>query len=290
MSNFAEFKKKRKNVADIVKKLDDANEKKKKDYTDERQYKYIKDKSGNSFSVIRFLPSKNDTANIVSTYSHGFQHRGKWFIEECLTTIKGKCPVCENNSQWFADGASEADKNIGRSRSRRKNYVANIYVVKDSAQPHLEGKVMLWKFGQKVYDKIKAKLKPEFEGEEPVEIFDYWKGADFKLKIKTVAGYSNYDGCEFSPVNALLEGDDKKLEEVHKSLFDLSEFIDPTKFKSYDDVKKKLEYIIGNNSAPKDLSEKEESREKDSTANEEKEEVKSEESSETDEFFEDFDK
>lgn len=243
--SFVNYKKQRKKGVDsLINKLKDANEKKKKDFSDDRQYKYTKDKAGNAFAVLRFLPSKNDLPPIVSSYRHAFKNRGKWLIAGCPTSIKQKCPVCEDNNKFWGENATEQTKAIGRQRARKKEFFANVYVVKDSENPDIEGKVMIWKFGQKVYEKIMDKLQPEFEGEKPVDVFDLFEGANFKLNIKTVKGYSNYDKCAFLDPAPLFE-DDKHLEEVYNGIYDLSEFIATEKFQSYDKLKERLQLVAG---------------------------------------------
>jgi len=287
MTTFNDYKKKRKNVGDLISKIKDANEKKKKDYTDDRIFKYTKDKTGNAFAVLRFLPSKNDLPPIISTFQHSFQHRGRWFINECPTTIKQKCPVCESNNQFWGEDSTEQLKNIGRQRSRKKFYYSNVYVVKDSENTDNEGKVMIFRYGQKVYEKIMAKLQPEFDSDDVIDVFDLFAGANFKLKIRTVAGYSNYDNCEFMTPAPLFD-DDKKLENVFNEIYDLSEFIDAKKFGDYDRIKSKLERIIGETVAPVATSIEEKATTEPEKTPEIQKKDDSEDEDETDEYFEEL--
>ena len=177
-------------------------------------------------------------------YTHAFQGTGGWYIENSLTTLGQKDPVSEHNSQLWNSGI-ESDKEIARKQKRKLSYYANIYVVKDSANPHNEGQVFLYKFGKKIFDKITAAMQPEFEDEDPINPFDFWAGANFKLKIKKVAGYWNYDSSEFDRQSALLDDDDA-MEAIWKKEYSLAELVAPDQFKSYDELKKRLDYVLGN--------------------------------------------
>jgi hypothetical protein len=182
-------------------------------------------------------------------YSHAFQGPGGWYIENSLTTLGQKDPVSEYNRELWNSG-SENDKETVRKQKRKLNYYSNIYVVKDPANPQNEGKVFLFKFGKKIFDKITAAMQPEFEDETPINPFDFWGGANFKLKIKKVAGYWNYDSSEFDRPSPLLDDDDA-LEAVWKQEYSLSELLAPDQFKSYEDLKKRLDYVLGTRGVPK---------------------------------------
>ncbi len=211
---------------------------------DDRLWKLEVDKSGNGYAVIRFLPApNNEDLPFVKLYSHAFQGPGGWYIENSLTTLGGKDPVSEYNSQLWNNG-TDAGKEAARKQKRKLTYISNIYVVKDPANPDNEGKVFLYKYGKKIFDKLTAAMQPEFEDEEAIDPFDFWQGANFKLKAKNVAGYRNYDSSEFTVVTPLLDDDDA-LESVWKKENSLKEFIDADQFKSYDDLKKRLEYVLG---------------------------------------------
>jgi hypothetical protein len=164
-------------------------------------------------------------------------------IDSCLTTLNQKCPVCEHNGQLWNSG-SDANKEVARKQKRKLTYVSNIYVVKDPANPDNEGKVFLYKYGKKIFDKLTAAMQPEFEDEEAIDPFDFWKGANFKLKAKNVAGYRNYDSSEFAAPSALLDDDDA-LEALWKKQYSLNEFIAPDQFKSYEELKKRLDSVLG---------------------------------------------
>jgi len=212
--------------------------------SDERLWKLDVDKSGNGYAVIRFLPAPNgEDLPFVKLYSHAFQGPGGWYIENSLTTLGQKDPVSELNSELWNNG-TDAGKEIARKQKRKLTYAANIYVVKDPANPQNEGKVFLYKFGKKIFDKLTAAMQPEFEDEEAIDPFDFWKGANFKLKAKNVAGYRNYDSSEFAAPSALLDDDDA-MEAVWKKQYSLAELIAPDQFKSYDELKKRLEYVLG---------------------------------------------
>jgi len=211
---------------------------------DDRLWKLEVDKSGNGYAVIRFLPAPNgEDLPFVKLYSHAFQGPGGWYIENSLTTLGSKDPVSEYNSQLWNNG-TDAGKDAARKQKRKLTYISNIYVVKDPANPENEGKVFLYKYGKKIFDKLTAAMQPEFEDEEAIDPFDFWQGANFKLKAKNVAGYRNYDSSEFTAVTSLLDDDDA-LESVWKKESSLKEFVEADQFKSYDDLKKRLEYVLG---------------------------------------------
>jgi len=212
---------------------------------DDRLWKPEVDKAGNGYAVIRFLPAPDgEDLPWAKLYTHAFQGPGGWYIENSLTTLGQKDPVSEYNSQLWNSGI-ESDKEIARKQKRKLSYYANIYVVKDSANPHNEGQVFLYKFGKKIFDKITAAMQPEFEDEDPINPFDFWAGANFKLKIKKVAGYWNYDSSEFDRQSALLDDDDA-MEAIWKKEYSLAELVAPDQFKSYDELKKRLDYVLGN--------------------------------------------
>jgi len=182
-------------------------------------------------------------------YSHAFQGPGGWYIENSLTTNGGKDPVSELNSSLWNSGI-DSDKETARKQKRKLSYYANIYVVKDPANPDNEGRVFLYKFGKKIFDKVMSAMQPEFEDEEPINPFDFWAGADFKIKIKKVAGYWNYDSSEFARPGALLDDDDA-MEAIWKKQYSLAELVAPEQFKSYEDLKKRLDYVLGVAATPK---------------------------------------
>ena len=218
--------------------------------SDDRLWKPELDKSGNGYAVIRFLPAPDgEELPWAKMYSHAFQGPGGWYIENSLTTTGGKDPVSEYNRELWNSG-SESNKEIVRKQKRKLSYYSNIYVVKDSANPANEGGVFLYKFGKKIFDKIMEAMQPEFEDEEPINPFDFWQGANFKLKIKKVAGYWNYDSSEFDRPGALLNDDDA-MEAIWKKEYSLAALTAADQFKSYDDLKKRLDYVLGNKGTPK---------------------------------------
>ena len=206
------------------------------------------DKSGNGMAVIRFLPAPSidgdDGLPWVRRFDHGFQGPGGWFIDNCLTTVGDKCPVCEHNSTLWNSGV-EANKEIVRKQKRRLSYVANIYVISDPSNPENEGTVRLYKFGKKIFDKISEVMNPEFPDETPLNPFDLWEGANFKLKIRNVEGYRNYDKSEFADKSALLDGDDDKLEAIYTKEHSLKDFTDKKHFKPYEQLKARLDKVLG---------------------------------------------
>jgi len=241
---FSDFKKRSLNSIDeLSKKLEETNSK--ESFKDERFWRPELDKVGNGYAVIRFLPSvENEDIPWAKYYSHGFQGKGGWFIENCPTSLGGKCPVCESNSELWNSG-TESDKDIARNRKRRLHYVSNIFVVSDPAHPENEGKIFLLKHGKKIFDKIQEAMQPEFEDEDPINPFDFWQGANFKMKVRKVAGFVNYDKSEFSEPSALLDGDDGALEAIWKKQYPLLPFVDSSSYKSYDELKTKLGRVLG---------------------------------------------
>jgi hypothetical protein len=212
--------------------------------SDDRLWKLDVDKSGNGYAVIRFLPAPNgEDLPFVKLYSHAFQGPGGWYIENSLTTLGQKDPVSELNSELWNNG-TDAGKELARKQKRKLTYVSNIYVVKDPANPANEGKVFLYKFGKKIFDKLTAAMQPEFEDEEAIDPFDFWQGANFKLKAKNVAGYRNYDSSEFAAPSPLLDDDDA-MEAIWKKQYSLAELVAADQFKTYDELKKRLEYVLG---------------------------------------------
>ena len=216
---------------------------------DDRLWKLEVDKGGNGYAVIRFLPAPDgEDLPFVKLYSHAFQGPGGWYIENSLTTLGQKDPVSEFNSQLWNNG-TDAGKDTARKQKRKLTYISNIYVVKDPANPENEGKTFLYKYGKKIFDKLTAAMQPEFEDEEAIDPFDFWKGANFKLKAKNVAGYRNYDSSEFSATSALLDDDDA-LEAIWKKQYSLEEFTAADQFKSYGDLEKRLNSVLNTSRPP----------------------------------------
>ena len=216
----------------------------KKSYVDERLWKPQMDKTGNGYAVIRFLPAvKGEDLPWAKVWNHAFQGpTGQWYIENSLTTLGQKDPVSEMNSAYWNSGV-ESDKEIARKQKRKLQYFSNIFVVSDPKNPENEGKVFLYRYGKKIFDKCMEAMQPAFEDESPVNPFDFWEGANFKLKIRKVDGYWNYDKSEFE-APAPLFADDEQLEEVWKKQYALTEFTAPTNFKSYDELKKRLDTVL----------------------------------------------
>ena len=212
-------------------------------YQDDRFWKPELDKTGNGYAVIRFLPAvTGEELPWQRVWSHAFQGPGDWYIENSLTTLNQKDPVSEENTRLWNTGV-DSDKEIARKRKRKLSYYANVLVVSDPKHPENEGKVFLYKFGKKIFDKITEAMQPAFDDEKPINPFDFWKGANFKLKIRKVDGYWNYDKSEFEGVTALAESDDK-IKEVWSKQHALKPFLDPSNFKTYDELKEKLNRVI----------------------------------------------
>lgn len=221
-------------------------------------FKLETDKAGNGRAVIRFLPAPpNEDLPFVKLYNHGFQVNGRWFIENCPTTLGEECAVCRANSELWNSGI-DSDKEIARTRKRKLSYYANVYIVSNPADPSLEGQVKIFRFGAKVFDKIKASMKPEFEDDPVIDPFDLWNGANFRLRVKKVAGYPNYDDSVFEPPSALLDGDDDKLEALWKTEHSLQELVSRDKFKSPEELEKRLNYVLGSKPISQSVREQEE--------------------------------
>ena len=220
-----------------------------KSYADDRIWKPTVDKAGNGYAVLRFLPAAaGQDLPWVRYWDHGFKGpTGQWYIENSLTSIGQNDPVGELNSRLWNSGI-DADKEKARAQKRRLHYVTNVLVLQDPSNPANEGKVMLFKFGKKIFDKLMDVMQPSFADETPVNPFDMWEGADFKLKIRNVEGYRNYDKSEFASPSSLYDGDETKLESVYNGLHNLGEFNDPKNYKSYDELKAKLMRVLGEDS------------------------------------------
>ena len=246
-NTFAELRKSRsKDLEKLTEQVNKLNDKssEKKSYEDTRFWKPTVDKAGNGMAVIRFLPAaEGEDMPWVQLFSHSFQGpTGQWYIENSLTTLNKKDPVSEHNTMLWNSGV-ESDKETARKQKRKLQYIANVYIVKDPSNPDNDGKVFLFKFGKKIFDKLNDLMNPEFEDETPVNPFDLWEGANFKLKIRKVEGYQNYDKSEFDSPAALSEDDDE-LERIWKAQNKLSEFITEGNFKSYDELKARLNKVL----------------------------------------------
>ena len=216
----------------------------KKSYVDERLWKPTMDKTGNGYAVIRFLPApEGEDLPWVKLWNHAFQGpTGQWFIENSLTTLGNNDPVSEYNSKLWNSGI-ESDKEIARKQKRKLQYYSNIYVVSDASNPQNEGKVFLYRYGKKIFDKVMEAMQPPFPDTDPINPFDFWEGANFKLKLRKVDGYWNYDLSSFDGAAALSDDEDK-LESVWGSEHSLSEFTAPSNFKTYDELKTRLDMVL----------------------------------------------
>ena len=215
----------------------------KQSYQDDRFWKPELDKSGNGYAVFRFLPAvKDEDLPWARLWSHAFQGPGGWYIENSLTTLNKKDPVSESNSLLWNSGV-DADKEIARKRKRKLSYIANVLIINDAKHPENEGQIKLFKFGKKIFDKITEAMKPEFEDEKPINPFDFWEGANFKLKIRKVDGYWNYDKSEFDSPTAIADNDES-IEEIWNKQYALKPFLAPENFKSYDELKSKLDKVL----------------------------------------------
>ena len=253
MSAFASLKKSSGNLEKLTKAIEQLNSSSEGGKSEDKFWRPEVDKAGNGMATFRFLPAPpqdgDDGLPWVKVFSHGFQGPGGWLIDNCLTTKNQQCPVCEHNNKLWNSGI-EANKEIVRKQKRKLNYIANVYIVSDPKHPENEGQVKLFKFGKKIFDKINEAMNPAFEDETPINPFDLWKGANFKLKIRKVDGYQNYDKSEFESPSVLMSDDDE-LEKIWKQEHSLLELVSEKEFKSYDDLKARLDKVLGAADVPK---------------------------------------
>ena len=237
--------------AKLSREIDKLNQPAAGSSADERFWKPELDKSGNGYAVIRFLPAPDgEEMPWAKVWSHAFKGPGgQWYIENSLTTLGKDDPVGELNRELWNSGR-DSDKEVARAQKRKLSYYSNIYVVQDPAHPENEGRVFLYKFGKKIFDKLIEAMQPAFADESPVDPFNFWKGADFKLKIRKVDGYWNYDKSEFAAPKVLGNFDDDKLESIWKEGYSLAEFEAEKNFKSYEDLQKRLNLVLGKGAAP----------------------------------------
>ena len=230
----------------LVQAAEQANPQEKTAYGDDRFWKPTRDKAGNGYAVVRFLPAREgEDLPWVKYWDHGFKGpTGLWYIENSLTSIGQPDPVSEANSVLWNTGRDE-DKATARERKRRLHYVSNILVISDPSNPANEGKVFLYKFGKKIFDKIMDVMQPQFADEDPVNPYDFWEGADFKIKIRQVEGWVNYDKSEFASPTALHEGDEDKLEKLFNGLYSLNDLVDPKNYKTYAELSAKMNKVLG---------------------------------------------
>ena len=248
MVDFKKLKKQAGNLEKLTSEIAKQNSANNYSQNDDTYWKPDLDKAGNGFAEIRFLAEPkvdgDDALPWVKYFDHGFQGPGGWYIEKSLTTLGLKDPVSEYNTVLWNSG-KDSDKEIARKQKRRIHYVANILVISDSKHPENEGKDFRYRFGVKIFEKIQSKMTPEFPDEEAFNPFDFWKGANFKLKIRKVEGYINYEKSEFMAPSALFDGNDKKIEELWTRLRSLKEVVSPKNFKTYEELKKRFDRVLG---------------------------------------------
>ena len=241
--SFSDLKKKAGNFEKLQVELEKVNNPV-TSFADDRFWKPDLDKSGNGYAVIRFLPQPSgEDLPWCKIWSHAFNGPGGWYIENSLTTLQKKDPVSEYNTELWNSGV-EANKDVARKQKRILKYYSNVLVVSDPKHPENEGKVFLYRFGKKIFDKISEVMNPQFDDESPMNPFDFWEGANFKLKIRKVDGFWNYDKSEFEAAAALLEGNDTQLEEVYGKLYSLKQFLTEENFKSYGELKEKFNRVV----------------------------------------------
>ena len=244
--SFEQLKQRSQNKDALIEKLSSLDSNEKKSYKDDRFWRPTVDDSGTASAIIRFLPEcEGEEDAAILYFSHAFQGPGGWFIENSRTTFGEKDPVSEYNSRLWNSGIQANKDMVSQKTKRKKNFVSNILVVSDPAAPENEGKVFLFRYGMKIHQKLLDAMKPEFADEDPIIPFDFWQGANFRLRQRKVAGYPNYDKSEFDSPSALFDGDEGRLKEVWGTQYPLSEFVDPANYKSYDELKTRLETVLG---------------------------------------------
>ena len=243
--SFNELKRNKSGFDKLQSALEKDSEASTKNFSDDRYWKPELDKSGNGYAVLRFLPSANgEELPWIQYWDHGFQGPGGWFIEKSLTTLGKADPVSEHNTKLWNTG-DEANKDIARKQKRRLHYVSNVLVVSDPKHPEFEGKVMLYRFGKKILEKVKDVMQPQFEDENPLNPFDLWEGSNFKMKMRQIDGFPNYDKSEFTD-KCPLDGDEKKLEEIWKQQYSLTEVTEEKNFKNYAELEARFNTVIAN--------------------------------------------
>ncbi len=253
--SFESMKKNSKNSDALIQKLSAMDDTKKNSYKDDRFWRPQVDDAGTGTATIRFLPeAPGEDTPFVLYYSHGFQGPGGWYIENSRTTLGEKDPVSEMNTRLWNSGDQAKKDLVSQRYKRKKSYVSNILVIDDPANPENNGKVFLYRYGTKIYQKIQDAMKPEFSDEEAIVPFDFWKGANFRLRIRKVAGFLNYDKSGFDSMSELFDGDDDRLKKLWDGEYKLNEFVDSSNYKSYDELKSRLEMVLGS-SAPKETAE-----------------------------------
>lgn len=248
-SSFSSLKKSRGNFNNLLKEVEKVTKNtasQTKSYKDERYWNITRDAAGNGSAVIRFLPpTEGEDVSFVRKFSHGFKGpTGRWYIEDSLTTLNQADPVTDHNMSLWSTGREE-DKNLARSRKRRLSFISNILVINDPAVPENNGKVFLFKYGKSIFDMLVEKTSPTFEDEEKMNPFDPWTGANFKIRIRMADGYPKFDKSTFDSASALFDGDDDLIEEMWKKQYKLMDVVAPSEFKSYDELKKRFDYVVG---------------------------------------------
>ena len=251
-TSFDALKKSRSSSLDkLNQQLDKMSSKSYSDPNEGKFWKPTRDKAGNGFAILRFLPApQGEEMPFVRMWDHGFQGpTGLWYIENSLTTLNQDDPVSEYNSKLWNSGI-DSDKDQARKQKRRLKYIANVLVIKDSGNPANEGKVFMYSFGKKIFDKLNDLMNPQFEDETPVNPFDFWEGANFRLKIRQFEGYPNYDKSEFDAPSALFEGNDEQIEATWNQQHSLQEVVDAKNFKPYHELKEKLYRVLALDAEP----------------------------------------
>jgi hypothetical protein len=250
--SFSELKKNRsKSFEALNEQLSSLSNKSYSDPEKDTYWKPTQDKAGNGFAIIRFLPGLvEEGIGFIRYWDHGFQGPGGWYIEKSLNSIGAEDPVAKYNTKLWNSSSDDTspERRQAREQKRRLHYVSNIYVIKDSGNPENEGKVFRFRYGAKIWNKINDLMYPQFDDEKAINPFDLWEGANFRLKVRIVEGYTNYDKSEFDTSSALFD-DDTELENVYQKQYPLKSILDPKNYKSYDELEAKLYKVLGLNSS-----------------------------------------
>lgn len=246
ITSFNDLKNNSQSLLELTNKIDNMNNKF-KSFNDDRFWQPTPDKAGNSAAVIRFLPpSMGEDTPFVKYFEHSFQDKNTkmWYIEKSLTTIGKPDPCTEYNRTLWNSGTE--GQNQARKQKRNEKYISNILVISDPNNPDAEGKVFLFKYGPKIFGKIQEALQPKLEIDKPFNPFDFFKGANFKLVMTKNDVFVNYDSSSFYPVSPLSDNEEF-IRNVWENQYKLNEFIDPSSFKTYEELKERLEAVCGLN-------------------------------------------
>lgn len=242
---FSDYKKKRKSMGSVIDDMKKNNSRRANFEKDERFWELTKDNDYNGEAIVRFLPQPESKKGfpIIKMLNHGFKQNGRWFIENCPTIIGKPCPICEKAIVEYAK--HENEENFKNPFYKKTRYIACILVVKDPGKPENEGQIMLWSFGPSIYDKIMDGVAPESGLTEAIEAFDLYDGVNFLIKSHKKDKWPNYSNSKFMTSATPVAKKDKEIEKIFNSIINVDEFLEEDKFKSAEELQKKLNDILG---------------------------------------------